>query len=78
MQQNFYNQEALKFKFYQAKIYTSYQEVIHELNQKIKIKQSLPDIVCEVYSDSMTDAYIYLSMNHLQCLTNNDGINEKF
>ena len=39
MQQDFYNQEALKPKFYQARIDASYREVNHELNQNIKIEE---------------------------------------
>ena len=70
-------QKYLKYKFHQARIDTSYQEVYHELNQNIKIKQSLSEIRYEVYSDSITEAYIHLSMNW-QSLTPNDDINEKF
>ena len=76
MQQVFYMQIALKPKFYQARIDTSYQEVNHELNQNIKIKLSWSEIRYEVYSDSTTKAYIQFSMNW-QSLTHNDGINQK-
>ena len=47
------------------------------MNQDIEIKQSLPEIRCEVYSDSTYQTYIHISMN-LQSLKHNESINEKF
>ena len=78
MQQDFYNQEDLKPKYYQARIDSSYQEVNHELNQNIRIEQSLSEMKYEVYSDSMTEAYIYLSLNQSQSLKHNNGIKDMY
>ena len=72
------NKKLLKPEFYLVKTDTSYEEDNLELNQDIEIKQSLPEIRFEVYSDSLTDSYIYLSMNQLQILTQNNGIKEKY
>ena len=44
MQPDFYNQEDLKPKYYQARIDSSYQEVNHELNQNIRIEQSFSEM----------------------------------
>ena len=60
MQQDFYKKKALKPEIYQAKIDISYEKVNHEFNQDIEIKQSLPEIRCEVHPDSTTETYIYL------------------
>ena len=58
---SFYSQEGSKPEFYQAKIDASYQKVNNELNQNSRIEHSLSEIRCKVYSDSMTDACLYLS-----------------
>ena len=46
MQQDFYNQEASKPKFYQTRIDAGYQKVNHELNLDVEIKQNLPELIC--------------------------------
>ena len=38
----------------------------------------LSEMKYEVYADSMTDAYICLSLNQLQSLIHNNGIKEKY
>ena len=60
MQQDFYYQEASKPKFYQTRIDPYYQDVNHELNQNIRIEQSLAETGCEMYSDSRSDVYIQI------------------
>ena len=42
--QYFYNQKDLKPKYYQARVDTNFQEVKHELNQNIRIEQSLSEM----------------------------------
>ena len=71
-------QKALKPEFYQVNIDKKYIKINYDLNQDIKIEQSLLEISCEAYSDSITFAYIYLSMTHLQGLTHNGSVKEKF
>ena len=78
MQQDFCNQEDLKPGCYQARVDSSFREVDRELNQGIRIERSLSEMKCEVYFDSMTDAYICLSLSQLQSLTHNGGVKEKY
>ena len=54
------------------------EKLIPEFNQNKENKQSLPEIRCEVYCDSMFDAYIYILINQLQSVTHNNGIKEEF
>ena len=75
MQQDFDNQRDLKLKYCQARVDSSYQEVKHELNQNIRIEQSLSEMRYEGYFDFVTDAHICLSLSQLQSLTHNGKLN---